>query len=285
MDSDQVFAALAQWGSRFSPDMIQGTLGLYAPLVPRPDEARTVRHEAYGPHERNRIDIFRPADDAPAPCVLFVHGGGFVMGDKGAPDAPFHNNVGAWATVQGYVGATMTYRLAPEASWPDGRDDVIAAICWLFDHSKEFGIDPGRLFIMGTSAGATHVADVVANPGAAKGKIAGAMMISGIYDLALAEYDEFKPAYYGKDQADWHKASSVHGLIASDIPCFFTVSELDPPDFQMQAAALVSAWVAERQHWPRMHQLSGHNHLSSCSQLGTDHDALGPLAVKFLESI
>jgi len=276
-----VLAELAKWGRDFTPDMIQGTLGLYAPLVPTPDEARVTRDISYGPHERHRLDIFRPAASALAPCVLFVHGGGFVMGDKGGVGAPFHNNVGAWAQAEGFVGATMTYRLAPQASWPDGRDDVIAAVCHLADHAAEYGIDRKRIFIMGTSAGATHVADAVAAPGAATGKIAGGVMISGIYDLALAERDQFKPAYYGEDQAGWNRASSLPGLLGANIPTLFTVSELDPPDFQKQAARLSSAWVDRNGHYPRLHLLDGHNHISSCSQIGTPDDTLGPLVARF----
>ncbi len=45
--------------------------------------------------------------------VVFVHGGGFVQGDKGAADAPFYNNFGAWAVRAGFVGVTMT--LSPGA--------------------------------------------------------------------------------------------------------------------------------------------------------------------------
>ena len=284
MDRDQVLAALAQWGRDFTMDMIQGTTALFAPLVAVPDEARVTRDVIYGPHPRHRLDIFRPKGTAPAPCVLFVHGGGFVMGDKGAAGAPFQNNIGAWAMGEGFVGATMTYRLAPEAKWPDGRNDVISAILHLAEHAEEYLIDPERIFIMGTSAGATHVADTIAAPGDAAGRIAGAVLLSGIYDMEIAERDQFKPAYYGEDKSTWTKASSLPGLAASPVPCLFTVSELDPPDFQRQATALVSAWVAEKGRWPRIIQLAGHNHLSSASQIGSTIDGLGAEIASFVRA-
>lgn len=285
MNRDQVLAALAQWGRDFNMDMIQGTTALFAPLVAVPDEARVTRDIAYGPHPRHRLDIFRPEGTGRAPCVLFVHGGGFVMGDKGAAGAPFQNNIGAWAMGEGFVGATMTYRLAPEAKWPDGRDDVIAAVLHLAEHAEEYLIDPERIFIMGTSAGATHVADVIAAPGDTVGRIAGAVLLSGIYDMEIAERDQFKPAYYGEDQTAWGRASSLPGLVASPLPCLFTLSELDPPDFQKQATRLAAAWVEEKGHWPRILQLVGDNHLSSASQIGSSVDALGPIIASFVRSI
>jgi triacylglycerol lipase len=138
---------------------------------------------------------------------------------------------------------------------------------------------------MGVSAGARHVADVVANPGNADGAFAGAAMISGIYDLRLAEVDHYKPQYYGADPGGWPLASSKAALAQTTLPCLFTISELDPPDFQKQAFALVQARVAETGHWPRMHWLARHNHISSTSQIGCEHDDLGPIIEEFVRSV
>ena len=111
-------AKIVELGQEFSMDMVEATNAMLAPLLPAPDESRTTRDIAYGPHERHRLNLFRPAGDAPAPCLLFVHDGGFVMGDKGEPGAPFYNNLGAWAQGRGIVAATMNYRLAPEVRSP-----------------------------------------------------------------------------------------------------------------------------------------------------------------------
>ena len=47
---------------------------------------------------------------------MFVHGGGFVAGDKHTPGTPRYELVGAWAARHGWVGVTMTHRLAPESA-------------------------------------------------------------------------------------------------------------------------------------------------------------------------
>jgi triacylglycerol lipase len=282
MTREDIFNKLAEWGTDFTPDIIQGTAKLYAPLALRPDESRVTRDIAYGPHERHRLDLFRPEGGEPATCVVFVHGGGFVMGDKGKPGEPFQNHFGAWAAREGFVGVTVNYRLAPEASWPDGREDLIAAVLHLAEHAEEYGIAPGRIVITGTSAGGTHVADVVAKPGDATPHLAGAAMISGIYDLVIAEMDQFKPQYYGADQAGWGAASTKAALAQTSLPCLYTVNELDPPDFQRQAMALAKARLAETGKWPLLHVLAGHNHVSSTMQIGSEFDDLGPLLAKFV---
>lgn len=286
MDRDTLFEKLARWGSAFSPDMVGGTQALFAPLVGRPDEARVVRDLAYGDHERHRLDIFRPEPGgAPAPVLVFVHGGGFVMGDKGAPDAPFHNNIGAFAAAQGWVGATMSYRLAPAHGWPCGHRDLARAVAFLRGAVAEHGGDPDRIFVMGQSAGATHVAGLVADAALrAEGPIAGALMISGVYDVGRADRNPFQKAYYGDDEGAWGACSTLAGLAATDLPCFYSVSEYDPDDFQRQAAWLVEARIAATGRWPAMHWLGGHNHLSSVSQIGSPHDTLGPLIRDWIAS-
>ncbi|WP_129790469.1 alpha/beta hydrolase [Sphingosinicella sp. CPCC 101087] len=285
MDRRTLFDRLAVWGNAFTMDMIQGTHALFAPLVDRQDESRVVRDLAYGDHERHRLDLFRPTGDAAgAPVLVFVHGGGFVRGDKGASDAPFHNNIGAWAARRGYVGVTLNYRLAPASQWPSGAEDVGRAVAWLAANVEAHGGDPRRIFIMGQSAGATHVADVVARPELlGEASLAGAIMISGVYDVGRADRNDFQRAYYGEDESGWPRCSTLDALADSALPCFHAVAEYDPPDFQRQAAWLVETHVSRHARWPEIHWLKGHNHLSTVAQIGSAHDTLGPLVGAYIE--
>ncbi|MCB5426039.1 alpha/beta hydrolase [Altererythrobacter sp. CC-YST694] len=284
MDRRTFHAELRAMGSEFTMELIERTNALLAPLVPAPDESGTTRDIAYGPHERHRFNLFRPAGSEPAPCLIFVHDGGFVMGDKGAPGAPFYNNIGAWAQQQGFACATMNYRLAPEVRWPAGRDDVIAMLLHLASHAAEYRIDPERIFLMGHSAGATHVADVVAAPSGAAGKFAGAIMSSGFYDLSIALRDPFKPQYYGAELEDWSPMSPLPGLLASRAPCLFALCELDMAECHDQAKALADAWYAARGQIPVLHVQSGHNHISGARQIGSPVDSFGPLIASFIRA-
>ena len=89
------------------------------------------RDRAYGDHPRHRLDVHYAPDLDGAPVLVFVHGGGFTMGDKHRPGTPVYDFVGAWAVRNGYVGVTITYRLAPEHTWPAGAQDVAAAVDWV----------------------------------------------------------------------------------------------------------------------------------------------------------
>lgn len=285
--TNATLAQLRSLGYELTPDQIQATMALMAPHAPQPGpDVEVHRDVAYGPDPRHRLDVFAPAAGADrAPVVVFVHGGGFVRGDKGAPDAPFYNNVGLWAARSGCVGVTMTYRLAPAAPWPAGSEDVGAAVRFLHDASQSWGGDPKSIFLMGQSAGAVHVAGYVAEPSLhviPNGDIAGAMMISGLYDVARADRNPFQDAYYGQDPARWPEQSTLRQLTDTPLRCLFSVSEFDPPDFQRQAAWLVEAHAVRRGRWPRLIQLAGHNHLSSVLQIGSPMDTLGPELLRFI---
>ena len=67
---------------------------------------------AYGSEARHRLDLYRPegGDDA-APVLIFVHGGGFLKGDKGGADAWPNANVGRMAAQAGFLGVVINYRL------------------------------------------------------------------------------------------------------------------------------------------------------------------------------
>lgn len=283
----EVCEQLRSLGSELTPAQIQATIKLLAPHAPRPGpDVEVHRDVAYGPDPRHRMDIFVPAAGATrAPVLVFVHGGGFVSGDKGAPDAPFYNNVGLWASRAGCIGITMTYRLAPSAPWPAGSEDVGTAVRFLQAASTRWGGDPKGIFLMGQSAGAVHVAGYVAEPRlhvVPQSGVAGAIMISGIYDVERADRNPFQAAYYGEDPTRWRERSTLEKLVETSLPCFYSVSEFDPPDFQRQAAWLVEAHAVHWGRWPRLIQLAGHNHLSSVLQIGSAMDTLGPELLRFI---
>ena len=275
-------------GPELTPQMLQGTREFFAARFQGLDPATLIsRDHRYGADERHRLDVFTTAATRDAPVLLFVHGGGFVMGDKSAPDAPFFENLGDFAARSGWVGVTMTYRLAPAHPWPSGSEDVAAAVRWLREHVAGHGGDPRRIFIMGQSAGAVHVAGYVADSRlhAAEGAgIAGALMISGIYDVPQADANQFFLAYYGADREALPARSTVDGLAASKLPLFFSVSEFDGADFQKQAALLAMAFARTGGRFPRLHWLGGHNHVSPVLAVGSAADTLGPLIQDFVST-
>src|SRR5512140_1558298 len=110
----QIAEKLRQIGPVIAPPL---TAALYAPLQQREPYAgvRVTRDERYGADARHRLDVFSPESGGGArPVLVFVHGGGFVAGNKRINDSPFYDNIMLWAVKNGMVGVNMTYRLAPQ---------------------------------------------------------------------------------------------------------------------------------------------------------------------------
>ena len=88
-----------------------------------------------------------------------------------------------WAVKNGFVGVNITYRLAPQSPWPAGAEDRRRRRSMGFASKiGERGGDPARIYLMGHSAGAVHVANYVSHPEFYKvkdGGLAGAIMVSG----------------------------------------------------------------------------------------------------------
>jgi triacylglycerol lipase len=275
---------LAALGPDLSMDLFAVTNALFAALQPPlPEGLQVTRDHEYGPDERQRLDIFAPSSLGPglekAPVLVFVPGGGFLRGDKRSPTPPFYDNIGGFAARNGMIGVTMNYRLAPVHQWPAGTDDMALAIDWLRANIAQFGGDPERIYLSGTSAGAVHVGSYVA---LREARIAGAIMISGGYDMSSIDHNDGHMAYYGDDPAIDRRASTTEGLIASKVPCLFAVCEYDPAQFQKQAASLCDAWTQAKGTFPRMLWLRGHNHQSSTVSIGSSEDSLGPEILHFI---
>lgn len=107
----------------------------------------------YGPDPAQKLDLSLPAAKG-FPTVIFVHGGSLETGDKADSD---YGKVGDAFPSAGVACANVNYRLAP-AGWPAAAEDVAGAIAWVRDNIAAHGGDPGKLFLLGHSSGATLVA-------------------------------------------------------------------------------------------------------------------------------
>jgi len=249
------------------------------------------RDIAYGPDPRHRLDIHLPdtALGAGAPVLLFVHGGGYAWGDKCLEKLPYHDHIGGWAARHGMVGITMNYRLAPRHPWPAGAEDVAAAVQWVVRHIGSHGGDPARLIVTGHSAGATHVAGFLAGQGGlGADNIAGAVMLSGLYDVTgrpppLAPIIE---PYFGQEESLYQEASSIPGLLASAVPMLFTVTEFDGPFLHRQVWQILNGRFQRDGQIQPLVWVPGHIHASDILSLGVDQDSvLEPALVRFVNGV
>jgi acetyl esterase/lipase len=267
---------------------------LYKPLLagqPRED-VEVVRDLPYGEDARNRLDVYHPrAGSGTARAVLvFFHGGGFIRGDKGDRD-----NVGFYFARRGCVVVVANYRLAPAHTWPAGAEDVVAAYAWTHRHIAGFGGDRQRIFLAGESAGAAHVAaaTLVRRFHAVELEIAGAMLISGVYNVHLeglarqqfgvATPDPRNEPYFGSDFARYPAMSTVALIDAPPAaPLLITYAELDMPQMQVQAGELFARLVVEHGWQPHLKVIPGHNHLTQLYAINTGDEALSSVMLDFM---
>src|ERR1700722_408067 len=288
VDVARLHATIATLGRSLGTDTREATRALYEPLHPLDPPQQIVRDLAYGPHPRNVLDLHLPSGvpTAPLPVLVFVHGGGFVAGDKGGPGQALHDNIGRFAVEHGLIGATINYRFAPEFAFPSGGEDVASAVAFLATHVASYGGDPTRIVAMGHSAGAAHVATCVATPSIAARAtgLCGAVLSSGIYD-PTALWGAISTAYYGNDAAAWPGMASRPGLVATELPFMLLVAEFDPPDFHRQAVLVAYDFVEQREQLPLLVRGAGHHHFSSPAHYGSIDNEFSSEVARFIPSI
>ncbi|MFE5670799.1 alpha/beta hydrolase fold domain-containing protein [Agromyces sp. NPDC056523] len=196
------------------------------------------------------LDVCRPAvddaiDDA-MPTVVSVHGGSWARGDKANSD---WRNVCLWLASEGFVAASVNYRLVPDARFPAQVDDVAAAVAWLREPGQveRFGIDPARIAAFGGSAGG-HLASLLGTVGDGPldtgSRVAAVVELSGPVGLGSAELDadgasDWLRGIVGEFLACEPGATDVSCPQAIEASATAHVDPSDPPFFIGHAAAEV----------------------------------------------
>ena len=111
---------------------------------------RVARAVPYGNAKRQVLDIYAPrSGTGPWPVVYFVYGGSWADGDR-----RYYEFVGRALAAAGFVVVIIDYRLVPEIEYPAFLEDCAAGLAWTAGHIAAHGGDPGRIALMGHSAGA-----------------------------------------------------------------------------------------------------------------------------------
>ena len=202
----------------------------------------TSRGLAYGDAGvRNTLDVWKRADlpdDAAAPVLVQVHGGGWTIGQKEGQAHPLM----AHLADRGWVCVTINYRLSPRATWPDHIVDVKRALAWTRANIGRHGGDPGFIAISGGSAGGHLAALAALTPGLpafqpgfeeADTGVVAAVPFYGVYDFTDRNHDAhpllarllaervLKTAM-DDDRESWDLASPL-SHVRPDAPPFFVL--------------------------------------------------------------
>ena len=125
-----------------------------------------------------QLDLYVPKGESSSPSVVYVHGGGWLAGNRGE----FSERFVALARA-GVAVASIDYRTIDRGSYPRQRDDILGAVDWMTEHGASHGFRADRVVLMGASAGA-HLSALAAL--AAPDRVAGFVGLFGRYDLTSA---------------------------------------------------------------------------------------------------
>ncbi|APV48216.1 hypothetical protein BWI17_00070 [Betaproteobacteria bacterium GR16-43] len=204
---------------------------------------------AYGPHERQRIDLF-PAKDARG-LLVFIHGGYWRALDK-----RMHAWIAPPFVAAGISVANIGYRLCPEVRIGEIVDDVVEATNWLFEQ----GHAPGRVVIAGHSAGGHLTAAIFASKKLRfdPTRVVGGVPISGVFDLTPLPFYSAN-SDLRLDDAEARSLGMMDVARTITAPVIVGAGGAETSEFVRQSRDFASAWSPQARE---CHIIAGLNHFS-----------------------
>jgi acetyl esterase len=141
-----------------TPDQVRANMNaaLASELIPKHPVHAVSDRTIPGPGGPVPLRVYAPSEEQGLPVLVWLHGGGWVIGNLDT-----HGQLcRLLCDASGAIVVSVDYRLAPEAKFPAGLDDCIAAWDWVTAHAEELGGDPTRVALGGDSAGGNLAAVV-----------------------------------------------------------------------------------------------------------------------------
>ncbi len=265
------------------------TIRLFTPLLAAGPKAvvTVTADEAFGTDPKQTLDVYQPQGADNLPVVVFVHGGALTSGDKNENKEVLANVLYYFAR-HGFLGINANYRLAPKHVYPAAAQDMGGVVAWTKENAKRFGGNPERIYLIGRSSGALHVATWAFDPkihGAKGPGVSGVVLISGRLKADSRADDpngKRVPQYFGTDTSLYPERSPVNYGAQSALPTFIVIAEFDNPFLDVYSAELFTKMCVARSRCPRFLRLVGHNHQSTTASINTADDTLGQEIIDFI---
>jgi acetyl esterase/lipase len=207
---------------------------LLFPFYLRDRRVERVKNIQYAPGagRRHRLDVWRPKSHAHrAPVLLQLHGGAWMVGDKGEQALPLMLHLAA----EGWVCVAANYRLSPRVTFPDHLIDCKLALRWIRENITEYGGDPDFVVVTGGSAGG-HLAALLAltpndpefQPGfeGADTSVTACVPFYGVYDLAEVFDPRDRAGAHGERVGRWFARRIAGATVEEDRERFVRYSPI-----------------------------------------------------------
>jgi acetyl esterase len=286
---DQLAAAGGPSLQEMTPEEARQTYRMLAQLSPAEDIHHVDDRHVPTPDGDVLVRVYTPAAavGAPAPLLMWFHGGGWVIGDLETADGTCR----ALANRSGAVVVSVDYRLAPEHPFPAAADDALEAVLWAVEQAEVLGVDPTKVAVGGDSAGGNLAAVVAQRCRDEFGPaLAFQLLVYPVTDLTLSHpsMEENAEGYFlTRDTMVWFRSCyvgerdprdpKVSPLFAQDLsglpPALVITAEYDPLRDEGEAYA---ARLREAGVHAVVHRYEGQIH-GFLSLVGLIDDAAGAL--------
>ena len=229
-------------------------LWLQGPPAQAQQTAAVQNDIAYGTDPAQKLDLYTASGAGPHKLVVWVHGGGWWMGDK---RGAIH--LAEPLAAAGYTVAAIDYRMVPHTDVAGEMNDLALATAFLLGHAAQYGIDTNHFAVIGHSSGA-HMAALLGadqsylrHAGIDPNKLAVAISLDGIFDIKanVTHYpNAARPDVFGTDPQTWTRYSPIAHLGEMTAhPLFCPLHEDTNPRFVEQAALFEAALKQHGEHF------------------------------------
>jgi acetyl esterase/lipase len=247
---------------------------------------------------RQTLDVYAPPNANNQPIVFWIHGGGWVRGDK----SEVKMKPAAFVD-RGYVFVAINYRFVPSATIGEITGDVARALHWVHRNAGQYGGDPNSIFVMGHSAGAQLAALVCIDDRYLKAEGLSLQMFKGCvpvdgdtYDVAtqvrMAEEVQQRPYFdshrrkFGHEAALKDLSAVTHVARDKGIPPFLIVHVADYPEFRtgLQSHLLADRLIHHGGVSTKVLSVPGKTHVTLDADLGSPGDTTTDAIMLFISA-
>jgi acetyl esterase/lipase len=244
-----------------------------------------LEHAGYAAN-KDKLDLYLPAQKSGVPVVVYYYGGALQQGDKSEEQATGRRFASA-----GFATAVVNYRLSPDVSHPAHMQDAAASFAWVKKHIAEYGGAADQIFIVGHSAGAYLAALLAADERYLAAQhltprdIRGVVPISAFYWVEREGVAPDRPkTVWGTDRQTWIDASPAHHLRAGLPPMLIMYADGDEPWRRQQNVDMAAAVKAAGNPRVDLVEIPNRTHMSIWQKLGEDGDPTAERAIAFIRA-